>query len=221
MGSGTALSTAARVLCATSVELLLEHGARVDLDQPLCFLQRFMPWYRSSFLSRSMEIARLLVRHGTVLDMTSTEGVIAFNRLLNPVDEQGKVRRDVVETAREILKLLFQENALKLPEEYGARVPIFRLMDNWRAYPNVAYGYYLLEFGYKIEIVRDLYETINGRGNLMCSEEVKSLPSLTRIKLRKLLGSPICEKVKDLSISHIMKNYLCLTEIDEEVQRWN
>ena len=168
-----------------------------------------------------MEIARLLVQHGSVLDMTSTEGVIAFNRLLNPIDAQGEAKGDVVETARDILKLLFQENALKLPEEYGARVPIFRLMDDWRGYPNVIYGYYLLEFGYKIEIVRDLYETSNGRGNLMCSEEVRSLPSLTRIKLRKLLRTPIGGKVKDLPISHVMKNYLCLTEIDEEVQRWN
>ena len=220
-GSGTALSAAARGLCATSVELLLEHGARVDLDQPLCFLQRFMPWRGSLFLQRTVEIVRLLIQHGSVLDMTSSDGVIAFNRLLNPVDEQGKAESDVVETARDILKLLFRENALRLPTEYGARVPVFRLMDNWRDYPNVAYGYYLLEFGYKVEIVRDLYETSHGRGNLMCSEQVKSLSSLTRINVKKLLGSPLSEKVKDVAISHVMKDFLCLSEIDEEVEKWN
>ena len=107
MGSGTALSSAARGLCTTSVELLLEHGARVDLDQPLCFLQRFMPRHGPSFLERTMEIVRLLVQRGSVLDMTCPDGVIAFNRLLNPVDEQGKAESDVVETARDILKLLF------------------------------------------------------------------------------------------------------------------
>ena len=221
MGSGTALSAAVRGLCTTSVELLLEHGARIDLDQPLCFLQRFMPWPGPSFLPRTMEIVRLLVQHGSVLDMTSPDGVIAFNRLLNPVDEQGKAESDVSEAARDILKLLFRENILRLPEEYGARVAVFRLMDNWRDYPNVAYGYYLLEFGYKIEIVRDLYETSHGRGNLMCSEQVKSLQSLARINVRNLLGSPLSEKVEELAISHVMKDFLCLREIEEEVEKWN
>ena len=220
MGSGTALSAVARGLCATSVELLLEHGARIDLDQPLCFLQGVIPWPRPSFLQRTMEIVRLLIQHGSVLDMTSPDGVITFNRLLNPVDEEGIAERSGVETARDILKLLFRENALRLPAEYGARVPVFRLMDNWREYPNVAYGYYLLEFGYKIEIVRDLYETSHGRGNLMCSEQVKSLQSLARINVRKLLRSPLSEKVEDLAISHVMKDFLCLSEIDEEVEKW-
>ena len=94
-------------------------------------------------------------------------------------------------------------------------------MDNWRDYPNVAYGYYLLEFGYKIEIVRDLYETSHGRGNLMCSEQVKSLQSLARINVRNLLGSPLSEKVEELAISHVMKDFLCLREIEEEVEKWN
>ena len=218
------LCDAAWKLCPSSVQLLLENGARMDADQPLHYLQHFMIAEGgvsfSEMLQRNVEIVKVLVQHGGYLDMTIPEGCIAFHKLLDPMSEDQK-DENVTDVAKTILKLLFQENALLLPVEFGSRVPVFRLYDYWRGYPNVAYGYLLLEFGYTIEATRDIYSSTHGIGSVICSQGVRKLQSLTRTKLRKTLGCPLSEKLKNIMLPQVMKEYLCLKKIEDDLERWS
>ena len=102
---------AARIHYTSSVKLLLERGASVDVDQPLRFLYLYM--FASYSDARKMDAIRrcretvdILVQYGATLDLSSEDGKAALDRLINPVNPTG-IDMDIVRGARSILELLF------------------------------------------------------------------------------------------------------------------
>ena len=220
---GTALFYAAKSwLPSKAVRLLLDHGARVDIDNPLDFLYVFGCGQEANEIrknsARDFEVARMLVQRGARLNLTTNLGARAFLWLLNRVYNPPAVN-ERVEGAMRMLTYLFQENAIKFLDEYGTEIGI-NLSKEWLDYPSLKYTLYLHQLGCNIEAIYDLMRAICQYHECPLEIPVKPgcLEMQCRAKIRKLLGCPLSAKVDRLPIPQFYKGYLCMKEIDNDTR---
>ena len=209
--TGTALFRAARIHYPSSVRLLLEHGANVDIDQPL----RFLNWYmfgnhaggkKMDVIRRCRETVDILVQYGATMDLSSEDGKAALDRLINPVNSNG-IDTDIVRGARSILELLFVENAVKLNERCRTWFELYCFLFNTPGKPNLKFMWRL---GYRCGFLVDPDRASFWRKFQRPTPRFRTLQHMAKVKVRKVLGSPLSTKVKDLPLPSVMKNYLLL-----------
>ena len=143
------------------MKLLLDYGARVDIDHPLDFLYYFGSANDANEVikksARDFDVARMLVQRGATLDLTTSFGARAFKYLLNPVHIPPAIN-ERAERAERVLTYLFQENALAFPDKYGTEIDM-NLSIDWLDYPNLKYTLYLHQLGCNIKSMYDLVRT--------------------------------------------------------------
>ena len=141
---------------------------------------------------RDLEITRMLVKRGAQLDLETQFGALAFKRLLDPFDG-GQVIKEKLNLTASILICLFQENALRLPDEYGTEIDI-GLSEQWYKYPNLKYIAYLHQLGCKLKKILNLIREFRAECCTQCCLPVLAPDSLQvqcRARIRKILGCPL------------------------------
>ena len=215
----TALSYA---LCADDMrgaKLLLEQGARVDIDYPLHFLLGFVV---GSYLGvmkclETRAMVKLLVNRGALMELTKPTGAKSMAFLLNIGSvNPTKKERQIVDS---LIKFIIRENAVRVPEhntEIRMHFPCEDAMEveHYGIYPH------LYELGYKIteveKVIREYWpsEYFEAEENkvlqTILSSRFWTLQRLCRKSLRRALGAPITKKVQELPLPPLLKEYLCI-----------
>ena len=215
----TALSYALYARDMRGANLLLEHGARVDVDYPLHFLLGFAVGgclgVKKCLETRTM--VKLLVNRGALMDLTKPTGVRSMAFLLNigTVDPTKKERK-IIDS---ITKFIICENAVRVPDhiaEICMHLPCEDAMEaeHYGMYPH------LYELGYKIKevekVIREHWpnEYFEPEENTVLetiiSSRFWSLQRLCRKRLRRALGAPITKKVQELPLPALLKEYVCI-----------
>ena len=201
----TALCNAAFYDNLDLVGYLLKHGARVDLGQPLDFLSRGFDHVNTVWVSYA--ISKLLIEHGATLDPLYNDGLKAIRSLINPGEQEVKK-----EAARGILKLIVEENALRIPEKMPTRLRLGRRNQNILQCANKKMAGYLYQLGYTVKEIDCLSNEVKLR---YAFSSVLSLQSLCRITVRKTLATPCSALVEEL-LPKPLKDFLCMKYLPED-----
>ena len=215
----TALSLAARNNNLKTVVLLLQHGARVDIDYPLHFLGFFvfaMDHFKKVWANH--QIASVLIQHGAKVNPDLDAGKETVNTLLLPGNDPIKIK-----AARKALKMIFRENALLLPSRIGYALQLPCSTVEMLQSPNLEFIPYFYRLGYRLTQIDQVLKDEKTEDNLtekakQIIKQVKeidafSLQAICRFDLRKILGSPLSGKVEKLPITQVMKDYLYMKEM--------
>ena len=210
-----------------TVDLLLKHGARVNIDNPLqiCVDTLLTNWYTADVYLKGYVMATHLIDHGAVIDIAHPRGRSAVefclaNTGLSTTDQFIK------NTCRSIVRLVFNENTIKIPDgtvdfelEYNGTRDVFDL-------ENIEICPYIYECGYRIKQIEDIIRSEEIKKHLSeessnllhVIQEVKAwnLQRLCRKAVRKALGSPLTKKVPELPLPEVLKNYLYVDLTFEE-----
>ena len=209
--TGTALFRAARIHYPSSVKLLLERGASVDVDQPLRFLYlylfgRYSDARKMDAIRRCRETVDILVQYGATLDLSSEDGKAALDRFINPVNSSG-IDANIIRGARSILELLFVENTVKLNDRCRTWFELYCFLLNTPGKPNLKF---MWKLAYRCGFLVDPDRGSFWRKFQRPASRFRSLQHMAKVKVRKALGSPLTTKVKDLPLPSVMKTYLLL-----------
>ena len=216
----TALSYALLARDFRGAKLLLEHGARVDIDYPLHFLLGFLVGGCLS-VKKCLEtstMVELLVNRGAVMDLTKPTGVKSMAIMLNiGAINPANREREIIDS---ITKFLFHENAVRVPDLYNTKIymhfPCKDAMEveHFGMYPH------LYELGYKITEVEtvirkywpnDYFEPEENEVlEAIVSSRFWSLQRICRKSLRRALGAPLSKKVLELPLPPLLKEYVCI-----------
>ena len=113
----TPLVEVAKALRPMSVDLLLKHGARVDIGHPL-HLFSDLGWHifnRENFDNKDyLTVGAQLIRHGAVIDVSLLSGWRTVDKLLCA---HGGIENAGEWLGTDLLRLILKENAIKLSQE--------------------------------------------------------------------------------------------------------
>ena len=152
------------------------------------------------------ETVDILVQYGATLDLSPADGKAALDRLINPVNSSG-IDTDIVRGARAILELLFVENAVRLNDRCRTWFELYCFLLNTPGKPNLKF---LWKLGYRCGFLVDPDRGSFWRKFQRPTSRFRSLQHMAKVKVRKVLGSPLSTKVKDLPLPSVMKTYLLL-----------
>ena len=225
----TALTYACWNLSLRTVDLLLEHGARVDLSNPLhsCVNQILLDIYSIDMYMQGYVIAMHLINHGAVIDLAEEEGIDAVKWCLMNTG----IRTDnpvVISACRSIFRLILSENAIKIPDESYIEVNLYSSLDVFD-FPYIEMCTHLYENGYRIKEIEDatnseeIQRTLTKKSRKLLTriQEMKTwnLQRLCRRAVRKALGPPLTKKVPELPLPGILKDYIHVDlKFEEEKQ---
>ena len=211
--------------------MLLEHGARVDLGNPLqeCVNHIVLNCWSIDKYMQGYVIAMHLINHGAVIDLVEEEGTNVIRRCLmntalatdNPV---------IISACRSIFRLILLENAIKIPHGNFIEVNFtdFSPLEVFDL-PYIEMCTYLYENGYRIKQIEDatnseqIQRTLAKKSKKLLTriQEMKTwnLQRLCRRAIRKALGPPLTNKVPELPLPGILKDYVHVDlKFEEEKQ---
>ena len=198
-----------------SVVFLLKNGARVDLSQPLDFTAHCFTSATDTYLVwRYHEIAKTLVEKGAMIDPNFRRGDEAIVNMIRPASYPV-----LVEGAYETLRLLLQENSLKIFEE-GVLLYFDCAGEKALNSPNFSLVPYMYGLGYYFE---ELEALDDARKPEFVRVGVQRLYELARARIRMFLPPPLSDKIQQLPITKVTKNFLCMKEIPPycRVSEWD
>ena len=226
----TALTYACWNFSVRTVDLLLEHGARADLGNPLhkCVNHILLGCYSIDMYMQGYVMAMHLINRGAVIDLAEKEGVNAITNCLmntalstdNPV---------IISACRSIFTLILLENAIKIPDGNYIEVNFheFSPLDFFDL-QYIEMCTYLYENGYRIRQIEDatnseeIKKTLAKKSKKLLTriQEMKTwnLQRLCRRTVRKALGPPLTKKVPELPLPGLLKDYVYV-ELKFEVEK--
>ena len=220
------LAEAAKALRPMSVDLLLKHGARVDIGHLLHLFgdpdrQIFDPeiFYNKDYLT----VGAQLIRHGAVLDVSVPSGWGTVDNLLYAHGDIGNAGERL---GTDLLRLILRENAIKLPRE-NSTVTVELISD---ADYDMFFDYYILSLStylYELRFTLKLMEKIlkdeekqeeldmADRELVENIKEIKrpNLQRFCRISIRRALGSPLSVKLAKLNLPNVIEDYLFMLDV--------
>ena len=209
----TALTLAAGASNLNTVILLLQHGARVDVDYPLHFLGFDGSMDYLSDVWVNCQIVNVLTQRGAKVNPDLHAGKETVKILLLPGNNPARIK-----AARKMLKIIFRESALLLPSRIGRALHLPCSTVEMLQSPNLEFIPYFYSLGYRLteidEVVKGEKEQDNVTGkakqivNQVKEIDAFSLQSICRFHLRKILGSPLSGKVEKLPITQVTKEFL-------------
>ena len=114
----TALTYACWNFDLRTVDLLLEHGARVDIDNPLhkCVEQILRETHSVDMYMRGFVMVMHLIDHGAMIDITTENGsdAIAYCLMNTPLATDNPI---IISASLSTIRLIFLENAIKIPDK--------------------------------------------------------------------------------------------------------
>ena len=216
----TAITLASINLNLRTVDLLLEYGARVDVDNPLsnCVNLILLHSRPMDLYLKAYVIATRLIDRGAVIDPEEDQGNVAISCFLkntglitdNPV---------IISVCQSLLRLILMENAIKIPNENYVQVEFSEIPTlAFIHFPHVEMCPYLYENGYRIKQIEDainsekIQRTLTTKLKKLLTriQEMKkwNLQRLCRRVVRKALGPPLTKKIPELPLPRILKNYV-------------
>ena len=216
----TAITLASINLNLRTLDLLLEHGARVDVDNPLsnCVNLILLHSRPMDLYLRAYVIITRLIDRGAVIDPEEEQGDIAITSCL---ENTGLITDNPVyiSVCQSVFRLILMENAIKIPNESNVEIEFLEIPTlAFIHFPNVEMCPYLYEIGYRIKQIEDVVNndkiqrtlTTKLRKLLTRIQEMKTwnLQRLCRRVVRKALGSPLTKKVPELPLPGMLKNYV-------------
>ena len=156
------------------------------------------------------EIASVLIQHGAKVNPDLDAGKETVNALLLPGSDLTKVI-----VARLMLEMIVRENALLLPSRIGCTLHLPSSTVKMLHSPNLEFIPYFYKLGYRLTQIDEAQKTENnlteeGKQIVKQVKEIDtfSLKAICWFHLRKILGSPLSDKVEKLPIPQVMKDYL-------------
>ena len=111
------------------------------------------------------------------------------------------------EAARDILKLIVEENALRIREKMPTRLRLGLKNQNILQCANIKMAGYLYQLGYTVKEIDSLSNEVKPG---YAVNSVLSLQSLCRVNVRKTLPTPCSALVEELLLPKPLKNFLCM-----------
>ena len=222
----TPLVVAARALRSRSVDLLLKHGARVDIGHPLHLFGN-LDWQifnRENFDSKEyLAVGAQLIRHGAVIDVSLLSGWRTVDNLLYA---HGGIENAGEWFGTDLLRLILRENAIKLPQE-NSTVTVELISD--ADYDMIFHYYimslstYLFELRFTLKVMEEILEDEEKQEELDIADrelvenikEIKrpNLQRFCRISVRRALGSPLSLKLAKLNLPRTIEDYLFMLDV--------
>ena len=203
-----------------TVDLLLEHGARVDIDNPLhmCVNHVLLNTHPIDMYMKGYVMAQHLIDHGAVIDLAEEDGYDAVRRFL--MDTAMVTENPVIISAcRSMFRLILRENAIKIPNESYIEVQFLDLSSSEVLdMPYIEMCPYVYENGYRVKQIEDainckkIQRTLSKESRKLLTriQEMKTwnLQRLCRRSVRKALGPPLTKKVPELPLPRVLKDYV-------------
>ena len=209
-----------------SVDLLLKHGARVDIGHPL-HLFGDLGWQifnRENFDNKDyLTVGAQLIRHGAVIDVSRLSGWRTVDNLLYA---HGGIGNAGEWLGTDLLRLILRENAIKLPEE-NSTVTVELISateyDMLFNYYIMSLSTYLYELRFSLKLMEEMLEDeekqeeldIAGRELVESIKEIKrpNLQRFCRISVRRALRSPLSVKLAKLNLPKVIEDYLFMLDV--------